>query len=351
MLLRIDPLWARVAGRLGGNRSPRDVAVETVELAPAIVRPSPAAIALPGEFDRVIQFQHETSPEHELSRVSAGDRRHGATTAYRLKDVLLADGRIYYRGGYTNFRQTDYRRVLTGPMEHIMQAALTTSSVAERYFGHWLCDALLMEQLAAQRGLPALTFERRAWSHEPGYRAALGLDATKVRQATVGDLWLFDDVGLNDGMVERLQALRGRIAARRPAEGPSHVFMRRGAMGTARVLTNQQAIEDALAQRGFTIIDPEQMAVDALIATLSHARTVVLVEGSAQSHVIHTMRKGGVALTIQPPRRFNAVLKPYADALGFHWAYAVADDAENGFTMPVDRLLRTMDLAETAAGA
>src|SRR5206468_430963 len=130
----------------------------------------------------------------------------------------------------------------------------------ETYFGHFLRDALPLELLARERGLPPLSFERAPWLHEQGYRNLLGMPAVRTRYARVNTLWLVDETALNAGWARRYGELRRRIREKVEPTGDSHVFLARGAMGaTTRNLVNEQQLAEQLEACGFRIIRPEQM--------------------------------------------------------------------------------------------
>lgn len=81
------------------------------------------------------------------------------------------------------------------------------------------------------------------------------------------------------------------------------------------------------------------MSVSALRLVLNRARIAIAVEGSSLMHALLMMPERAALLTIQPPQRFNNVLKGYADALGLRYAFTVADVARDGFHLPFSRLL------------
>nr|WP_179220752.1 glycosyltransferase family 61 protein [Sphingomonas laterariae] len=335
--------------RLPGVR--RDIlgdAVEQITLAPALERDAPPAYCLPGDLDRVVKVQEETNWDYELFRLKAGPCPHGATVAYRIPDVVMAHGALFSRRGYLALRKYDGPHVLTGPIEEIGEAMLCTSSVAERYFGHWLRDGLLYEELAATRGWSPIVTRRKPWLHEPGYRALLGREARAVERARIGQLWLVDDRGLNQSWAERLAALRSRLRAQARPGGPKRVFLTRGVTGSPRHLANEAQIAALLAARGFAILNPEKEKVADIVDMLANAEMTVFVEGSAHNHVLMAAPQGSVALAIQPPDRFNAHFKPFADAAGIGWGYVVADPVEQGFTLPPERLFQLIEQVEQA---
>lgn len=345
---RLRPLTARIRGKLLGKASVETRATEIVERAPALARWQPAAIALPDEFDRVTAVQEETTLEEEMSRLRAGTRQHGATVAYRLDNALVGCGTVYFDGGYHIIDKRATYRTLPRAIEHYAQAQICTNPVVERYFGHWVRNGSLLELLAEQRSMPALTHTGKPWPHEPGYRALLELPANPVVHARINQLWMIDDRGINDGWIARFEELRKRARRMAKTDGPKRVMLRRGKLGVPREMINRPNVIDALVARGFEIMDPEALSVVEITEKLAHAEIAVFVEGSVQSHCLLAMPGGSALLAIQPSNRFNSHAKIYADALGMHWGYVVAEAEGSSFRLPIDRLLHTLDLMEAA---
>ena len=347
---RIVPLTARVKAKALGKSPIYARASDVVEISPAVNRPQPAAIALPGEFDRVLSVQEDTSITAELNRIRPRERSHGATVAYRIDNAVFGDGALYYGGGYEVIRSRTGRLLLPHNAEVFTELQLCTNYVIDRYFGHWLMDGLCSELLAEQRSVPALTTTRTPWLHEPRYREITGLKALRSHNARVERLWVVDDRGINHSLISRINQLRERLRSRRPRSGPRHVMLTRGVLGTKRNLVNSIEVHEALMRHGFEIIDPEKEEVHGIIEKLSAAEIAIAVEGSTQNHCWLAMRSGSTFIAIQPPTRFNAHGKMRADALGINWAYVVADAHPDGFCLPVDRLLRTIDEVARIAG-
>lgn len=339
---RILPVTARLRGKWLGNAQISDCASEVVELAPSINREHPAAISLPFEFERVQSVQEETTTAIELDRLRKGTRPHGPTIAYRLDSAVLAQGTLYYKGGYNVIRGGS--RAITPPRhDRFREAQLCTNNVIERYFGHWLTDGLLLGLLADQRSLEGLILKREPWLHEREYRKMSGIENSPTEYALVERLWVVDDRGVNDSWIARVKALRDRMQSAVTKAGSRRIMLTRGETGAPRNLVNSAEVQEELEKRGFEIINPEKETVSRIVGAISSAEIVILVEGSAQSHCTYALPSGSTLLIIQPPSRFNAISKERADAAGYHWAFVVADPHPNGFYLPFDRLLRTFD--------
>jgi capsular polysaccharide biosynthesis protein len=348
---RFLPILARARSKFFFNAQLIDCASEVIELAPAIDREQAAAISLPSEFDRVLALEENSPLEFELSRLRQGKRRHGKTIAYRLNRVLLAEGSLYFKRGYDVLRSGS-KALLPPRRAYYPEMALITNYVIERYFGHWLNDGLPLGLLADRMSLKGLAPKRQPWLHEPGYRKLSGIEGHQSEHALIERLWAFDDRGLNDHRVSRMNELRARIrsAASPTVPGPRRVWLSRGNLGTARNLVNSSELCDHLRGNGFCIVEPEKESANRLVELLSSAEIAVTVEGSAQGHCTYALPSGSTLLTIQPPNRFTSNSKDRADAIGLNWAFVVADPRPNGFYLSTDRLMRTIDeVARVAA--
>ena len=204
---RILPIVARLRARLLGNPRLFDRASEVIELAPAVDRMQPAAIALPGEFDRVVAVQEETTwamRARALKREVHGGMGRPLATVSTMP--YLGMGPLYFDGGYEVIGHRSSKRLLSGHQDHFAEAQLCSNYVIDRYFGHWLIDGLTLELLAAQRLLPAISPANSFWPHEPGYRDLCDLKIARSDNARIDRLWVIDDRGLNDNWISRIES-------------------------------------------------------------------------------------------------------------------------------------------------
>lgn len=292
----------------------------------------------------------ESTRATQFERLSPGERRHGPTVAYRLDNALLGGGTLYYDDGFEVIRGGPARSLLPRNADNFTEMQLCTNYVIEHFFGHWLTDGLCLELLAEQRALPALTLSRIPWLHEPGYRELSGLNAVRSRCARVDRLWIVDDRGRNDGWISRTTEVRRRVRSKLGRSGPKYVMLARGTLGTKRNLVNTVEVQEALGLLGFEIVNPKSETPEAIGEKLSGTEIAICVEGSTQSHSCLAMPSGSTLIAIQPPTRFNSDAKERTDALGMNWAYVVAEAHSDGFHLPIDRLLRTIDEVVRVAG-
>lgn len=316
MILR--PLTARFG---------RPAPVETVELEPGCEWELPPPLFLPDELERITGHATGLDPAANIATMTTRTYWQGPTRKHLWRDAIIADRTVMGKGRIAVLDKAPRRAILTASPRHIDEAAMCSTSQTEAYFGHWLLDGLCHELLGG-----GVTLETKAWPHKAGYRELAGLPAHPVDYARVERLWMLEDHELNRGRVARLRDLRRRIA---PRHGPLEcVMIARGKSGVGRVLENEGDL-------GFPVIHPESMTAAEIAATLSRARLVIGVEGSALAHAIVAMPEGAGLLVIQPPNAFNSFYRPMCGMLGIRFGFTVAD---RPFRMDHDRLIRAVDL-------
>ena len=348
MMLSVAPTWARVRSKIYGRQAPlAELAEKKFELAPALEVEESSALALPGEFERVEGTRAYTSIVEQAGIVKGGLRSHLPTIAYRYSNVLLVDGVIYVRGGYERISSRRSRLVVLDRAQTYSSAVICADIGSDIFFGRWLCDSLAKELLACELGMEPINQSNPARIHEKGYRGLLGLNAHLPDVARIDDLLVVDDRGYNKDHVRRFRELRNRLRVRTGSSGPTRVYIARGRIAVeGRSIHNDSEVARALCSLGFTVIYPEEMTPDTIQAALRNARIVVAVEGSTLAHAQLAMPQGGAMITIQPSNRFSTAHKSVAEAAGLRFGYVVGQAHGVGLTVDIDRLCRTIELAD-----
>lgn len=344
----LRPLTSRFSAYLKGTEA-FDDAVEVIDVdGPCEWELSPI-VSLPDELDRFVANSPLTTAEKSDTLLRAASFTQGRCRMYRVEDAIIADGTVLTRRGYQPIQNCKRRPFLTGEPESIGEAVLCSTYLTELYFGHWLHDGLAHELLARDHGKRPINLTGVNRPNEPGYRKLLDLPADPVTFARVRDLWLLEDWELSTSRVNRLHRMRDTLRSQFPQSGPELVFISRGQMGVGRSLTNEVEIAEALESRGFSVLRPEGMEPDEIARGLVNARIVVGVEGSSMSHVLLAAPRTVGMLTMTHPARLNMHFRAYTGALGMRYGYTIGDsEGEERFSQPVDRLLRTIDLLDTA---
>jgi Glycosyltransferase 61 len=306
---------------------------------------------LPDEPDRIREHLATSSPAVNMERLTSRTFVQGPTRMHLLRDAIIADGVVLTGTSYDRIAPGARRLLLTGGFDRIGEAALCSTYVSQKYFGHWLVDARAHELLAADHNLSALVLDSPVWTHEPSYRHLLSMDARRTSFARCDRLWILEDHEQNANFIARYQRLRERLRRRvkGPSSGTERVFLERGDQAKGRALVNREEVKSALKARGWTILEPERESAETIVRTLGNARIVVSPEGSALAHAALALPAGSGMLTIIGAKHFNMPFKGLCDSLGLAFGFTIAEAADDdGFRQPVDRLLPTIDLLESS---
>jgi hypothetical protein len=349
--MNIAPLKQKFLKVVTRSRSTlQDLSSKRWTICPSEQQVVPPAIFLEQDIDKITAVMEDTTLEQEMARIRGGKVEHAATIAYQISDCELLNGSLY---------KGPVRYPLTKQAEHlfelkrnnsIAEAALASSYYGSFYFGHWLTDDLSLYLAAESWGKPIIP-ARPPYTHESGYRELTHIQPDSVTSAHFQNLVIFDDFGQNSFKRTRYEEIRTRLLKIPPIAKGGRVLIRRGQQGAARVLTNATEIEQILVSQGFYIVDPEHSTVQEIVAATQGAHLVVGLEGSHLLHCIYTMAQNGGLCVLQPPYRFNNVLKNYADCLGISYGFVIGQANENGFSINPDELLHILNKIDSALHA
>ena len=308
------------------------------------------AVALPDEYDRIRGTLSYTDIATETRIARGGRTEHPPTYSYNVGPALIADGSVYYRGGYEVMKSGMARSLARGTPERFDAAQLCNSSLTEGFFGHWLLDTPSLMVLSDGRGLaPVVVRTTERSSHRSGYTAMMGMPMFETRLATVEQLWCVDDRPTNAGRAARLRDVRRRVRRDVADDGPRRVILDRKLGGVRRNLENSGALWDMLVrEHGFEVVDPLEIDHLTLVAKLANAELVLGVEGSALCHAVVASPGEAMIFAIMPPTRFCTAVKWYTDMIGMKFGFAVASGTDSDFSVEIDRLRRVMDPVEAA---
>lgn len=301
------------------------------------------AICLDGELEKVKENSKDFA--RSLRDLQGGPSEHLPTIAYQLSNIQIFNGYVYK--GAMKYPCTTARESLLdfSRTESFPEAALTCTLTSNRYFCHWMTDALPLT-LAAQQLAEAITTSQKMTDHQIEYSHILNIYSTSVRKAWIKKLILIEDKGQNKYKRERYNCIRSILRAlssdriEKESEG---VMLLRGSSGVSRLLVNELEIAEYLSSQGFDIIDPQKTSARELATRTLGAKVIAGVEGSQLAHGLFTMKEGGVILTFQPPNRFISLYKGYTDGLGLQFGYIVGNQVSNGFEISLDHLKMTLE--------
>ena len=317
-------------------------AVERWQIAPASRSEVRCAKVLPGQYERIAGTEF-ASVEQVVRHFRGGfEAEHDATTGYRIRDALIHDGILYAEGGERHLRRRSSGVPIAVARHEDARTALYETWLGNRWFGNWLSDDCLTYGLAQSAGVPFTT--RKPSGHIPSYERAADMRPSRGTSAFFRDLVVFDDGAHNENKRLRAEALCKRLVGPSVRRHPG-VFLLRGCTGEARILRNERAIAEHLAQRrGFRVLDPSSATLDEIVEACSGAEVVAGVEGSHLVHGLVMMPPDACAFVIQPPLRAVSALKLLTDRQGQDYALVVAEGTQDAFTADIDEIERTLDL-------
>lgn len=345
MKFTLQPILGPLRRRVGLGTIPEltEVARRRVQLAPAEVAVRPRAVFLDGQLERIeawVFLDHHPGPD----LLGGREVTHGATIGYELEDVVLLDGVLYCRGATIHLQPRTHRIPDLRVTEENPVGALYSTTVGNTYFGNWILDDLPKYLLAEAHG-PPVTSQAERGGHYAAYEGALGLRPLRARATHFRTLHYFDDVGQNRDKRRRFELLSARLGGPEPAAPHPGVFIIRGLVGQRRLLQNEEALAERLAERrGFRILDPMKSSLAEIVAACRGAQVVIGVEGSALAHGALFLTPGTCVFTLQPPRRFCTVFKDVADRQEVKFAFVVGTPIGEDFSVAPDEVERTLDL-------
>jgi hypothetical protein len=328
--------------RQGRNSRLADVAEKSWLLAPAQTSVVPPAFFDEDDLARVTGVDTDSSRELELRRIHGGTVEHRASVAYQLRDAVLSKGCVIV--------PQMVRPVTPGPLPawgryvetELEPALLTATFNGSRYFGHWIMDELTLILAAPRIGQPVAP-PRPLSSHQRDYLELFHLVQAMRSDVLFRQLIIMDDKGQNTYKRERYQELRERARYGRHGVPCESVMLLRKQSGVSRNWVNEEELAEQLAQRGFRTMCPTEHTIEEIANVCMGAKIVLGVEGSQMIHALFSMHDEGTLVVLQPPNRFNNVLKTYCDCLGLRYAFTVGHQREQGFFVEIAQVMRLLD--------
>ena len=325
-----------------------DYAHERIEISPTETVVHTPALFPEGALDKVTGLSPWRTWPQETELFQGGPRTHLATTAFVVDDVTISGPFVYkgatkYDAGYGMARLW---RAQQGPATEIEEATLVSCFAGSRFFGPFLKDSLPQE-LLPDGGSQQITMRTKKYSHEPGYRTLFDLPAPpRIEYGRIRRLTFFQDFGQNAGKAARYRLMQDRLRSQvgpRKQEPAKGIYLKRGQTGEARILTNEQELEEYLVNMGFDVVEPAKLPADEVARRTLDAPVVISVEGSHISHVVYSMSRDGLLTVLQPPDRFAMAFKEFTDCIGLRFGFVVGDPTEGGFSVDLDTLRRFLD--------
>jgi Glycosyltransferase 61 len=320
-------------------------ACERETLCPSERAQASPAIHLPGQFERVTGSPPESTKEREIEQLTCRDVTHAATIAYHFRNVVLIDGQIYAGELKYPVRDESIARSKSASPVYLEKAALASSLLGNRYFGHWLKDDCLTYMLAGRFSKPLCVEPSFDAPHIGNYQRYFNQEWSYTQRAYIDHLVVFQDYGQNRSKRDRCVHLNDAIVHRfgNKRNAPL-VFFRRGNTGAPRPIENEPELIEMLLQRGFSVVDAETQSLESLLESLTGARIVVSMEGSHLAHCAFSAPHKSAVLVLQPPDRFASAHRGWTMALGVKFGFVVGRCGETGYIFSGGEILRTLDL-------
>jgi hypothetical protein len=343
---RISPIqlrtvpYRRLLKRLfAGQGTPERVAFQKDILCPEETSPARPPVYEPEQLSRITGGTEHQPVENENSSMLAATYTHAPTIAYHIRDAVVYEGSIYAG----NMRYCISDRSLSqqaSDVRHIEQAALASSAVGCQYFGHWLRDDCVQYPLAEQTGTP-ICMTGELSSHQKSYAAYFGQDWSPTSAAVIDHLVIYQDYGQNSLKRSRYHELSDRLsrAFPLPQRRDGLIFLRRGQTGVLRTIENEDELLAALTGHGFEIVDVVESELARIVERLRTARLVVSIEGSQITHCTFTLARGCGLLVLEPPDRFTAVHRHWAECWGIRFGFVVGEKSASGYRFSSSEIL------------
>jgi hypothetical protein len=327
-------------------KSLESIADKSWEIAPGEISFTRPAYYLPGQLERVTNFDVAFG-EHPTRLLKEGvEINHAPTRGFLLKNVWLIDGVLYKDDAcsYLHPRTSKWLPKIHVENE-IDRGAIYCTEIGNQYFGQWLLDDCITYSLACAEGVPVTT-ALPASAHTLAYEDWLDMKPTRLSNAFFKEVVIFADRGHNQHRRARFRAMGEKLLShiKNPQPHPG-VFILRGSTGQKRILHNEMETAEYLRdKRGFRILDITKADVPTIVETCAGAKVVAGIEGSHLIHGVLVLPIGGAILTIQPPNRFNDSFKPTTDRDQQHFGFVVGTPEQDGFHVDPSEVERTIDL-------
>jgi hypothetical protein len=335
----VGELFNRLTSRF---RNIQEHSCQVDVLYPASTRKGLPSKHLAGQLDRITAVAFDGDIAKEVSQFLGGERDIGPTKRIIIRNVFFNRGVVYSGFARKLISSPTKNNSMIGSIGYSGTVSLKSSFLGCYFFGHWLRDDCATTEIADDG--TAFFAPSPNWPDKAVY-----LDRFGINLPTAGIMWakrliIYDDVSQNQHKIDRVRKLRQRLGVDRGCANPKEiVYVKRGSSGEARKLLNENQIVAALQQRGVYCASPEDL-LNPLVDQIRGCRLFISIEGSQISHAIYSVRDGGGVLVLQPPHRFFNSHMDWASPLDLQYGSVVGIPAEGGFIIPVDDILRTIDL-------
>jgi hypothetical protein len=305
----------------------------------------PPAVYLPGQLERVTSSPLESTKELEIDQVTRRKVTHAATIGYHIRDAVIIDGQIYAKRLKYPLRVTPSVASKQIPPVELKKAALASSLLGNKYFGHWLRDDCLTYMLSEERSVPLCIEPSFAAPHLKKYQEYFGQEWRFMQSAYIDHLIVFQDYGQNSSKLRRYRHLNEKIVQRFSGRRKTpFTYLRRGNTGASRSIENEFELIEMLSRRGFVVADLEKDSLEEILEILVNSQVVVSMEGSHLAHCVFSVPSRSGILVLQPPDRFASIHRGWAICQGVEFGFVVGSRGSSGYIFSGPEIERTLGL-------
>lgn len=343
-MVSLTPLISRILRKFGRNTTYQQAAVRSWKVESKSETLNRPAIYDPTDLYKVTGVTVGSTYDYQLDRLTRSVTEHPPVYAHLLRDVLMVDGSLFKWNMVHHLADRTMPKIAFQPRLEVKSAALASTYLGNRYFGHWLLDDLPLSLLATEYGplFGHLGKNNNASAHQLDYIALLEQGVRYVESALFREIVIFDDITESPRKAARYLDLKGQLKKTAGSYNPG-VMLLRGASGQRRVLVNENEVARRVTARGFRVIDPMTSKPSELITACQDARVLIGNEGSQLAHAFLPMDHTGTIFTLQPPFKFDNFWRDRSDCVGGRYALMIGNEVEGGFKVDLNRLDRMLD--------
>lgn len=284
------------------------LASDTEQVDPGITLEQVQPFHLQSNLENVSQASVDQWGDRSRSTIESRLQSRNVTLApyvvRHVRDAAVIDGSVYSRFDRHVIDAAAPRLSLSfTEVYELPEAALAHTYFSSIYWGHWVSFEIPTRLELGQRA-PLISYKKiPKFKDEVPWNKLLNLPALHLGNSfVVGHLQLAEGTSESITCVRQHRRIRKTLNTNSAVEG-KRIYLRRPPGGSARELSNEGALIEALRLENFHIVDPGTTPVDELVKLCAGAQDIVGIEGS---HLIATMylaAQDGLITVLQPPGR------------------------------------------------
>lgn len=339
-MIRLKPLVAPFLKRIRPSPSLEREIIQPQET--ETIRPPSL---LPEMLERVTATPIPSELQFHINAATACEVTHAPVVRWSYRDVLV------YPSGYatwsTNDRNNSSKNLkeFMGPLVKVPKLRYCHDSFSCKYFGHWMSDAL-PKTLIESDDSPCWLPPNQDWQHANDYLDTFNLFHFDAHLVHAKEMVVYQDFAQGSHKRARYSQMRNTLRESFGNLDPTdRVYLRRGATGKRRLVSNEEELIDKLVACNWKIVDIEGANVSDLQRAICKAKVVVGMEGSHLNHAQFGLAAGCSLIILTPHDRFTTIHVGRAIAKQILTGIVVLlGDTTNGYHVDIDEIFRTIEL-------